>query len=72
LLEIYPAGEAPIVGVTGIALAEAINTNVQLITNSEKLPEIVAPMLRDKDILLTLGAGNIGAIATNLFNILRY
>ncbi len=66
LLEIYPAGETPINGITSTALCEAINTNVQLVDNPENLPKIVTSMLQDQDILLTLGAGNIGVIAANL------
>ncbi len=66
LLEIYPAGEAPIAGVTGMDLCKAINDNIKLISDPTNLPEIVAPMLQDQDILLTLGAGNIGAIAATL------
>ncbi|MBE9563060.1 MAG: hypothetical protein IMF12_09390 [Proteobacteria bacterium] len=65
-MEIYSAGEAPIVGITGEALCKKISNNVQLISDPTNLPEIVAPMLQDQDILLTLGAGNIGTVAATL------
>jgi UDP-N-acetylmuramate--alanine ligase len=72
LLDVYPAGEAPIEGATGEALYEAIcakGSHPQFIAAahcSEQLISLLSSSLQDQDILLTLGAGSIGAIATTL------
>jgi len=64
LLDIYPAGEKPIEGATGEALCEAIaqKTGVkpQLVPQVAQLKSTLTPILKNQDILLTLGAGNIG------------
>jgi UDP-N-acetylmuramate--alanine ligase len=70
LLDIYAAGETPIAGATGEALCQAIRAKGQVIpqfvAQAEQLPSVLSPLLRDQDILLTLGAGNIGAVAATL------
>ncbi len=64
LLDIYPAGENPIEGATGESLCEAIaqKTGVkpQLVPQVAQLKSTLTPLLKNQDILLTLGAGNIG------------
>ncbi len=64
LLDIYPAGEHPIEGVTGESLCDAIaqKTGVkpQLVQQVAQLKSTLTPLLKNQDILLTLGAGNIG------------
>lgn len=64
LLDIYPAGEKPIEGATGESLCEAIaqKTGVkpQLVPQVAQLKSTLTPLLKNQDILLTLGAGNIG------------
>ena len=64
LLEIYPAGEAPIAGADSKSLARGIRARgkvepVYLKTVGE-LPEAVEGVLRNDDVLLTIGAGDIG------------
>ncbi len=70
LLEVYPAGEAPINGADGRALARAIRGRGQVepvfVANTENLPVILDGLLRDGDVILTLGAGSIGALAAQL------
>jgi UDP-N-acetylmuramate--alanine ligase len=64
LLDIYPAGEKPIEGATGENLCEAIaqKTGVkpQFVQQPAQLKSTLTVLLKDQDILLTLGAGNIG------------
>jgi len=71
LLDIYAAGETPIANVTGEFLYEAIRAkgavNAQFVTQVEQLPQLLRPLLRDQDILLTLGAGSIGNVQLSLF-----
>lgn len=61
--EIYPAGEDPIEGITGEALVRGIREHghkeVHFIKNKEDLPSFLLPRMKEGDLLLTLGAGNI-------------
>jgi UDP-N-acetylmuramate--alanine ligase len=70
LLEVYAAGEKMIPGADGKALAAAIKSTGRLspvfIEQHDALPAVLARELQDGDVLLTQGAGNIGAIAAKL------
>ena len=70
LLEVYPAGEKPITGADGRALARAIRNRGQVdpvfVESLDQLPELLANTLESGDILLTLGAGSIGGFAGRL------
>jgi UDP-N-acetylmuramate--alanine ligase len=70
LLEVYPAGESPIPGADGRSLARAIRMRGQVepvfVETVDELPEVLSSVLKDNDILLTLGAGNIGVAASQL------
>jgi len=70
LLEVYPAGESPIAGADGRALARSIRNRGRVdpvfVAQIQDLPEALLGVLRDGDLLLTLGAGDIGAAAAEL------
>lgn len=70
LLEVYPAGESPIAGADGRSLARAIRARGQVepvfVENVDELAGTLRSVVQDGDILLTLGAGNIGAAASKL------
>lgn len=70
LIEVYAAGEAPIAGADGRTLCRAIRargqTNPIFIERAADLAQTLTGVLRDGDVLLTLGAGDIGAIAVKL------
>ena len=70
LLDVYPAGEEPIAGADGRALARTVRLRGKVepifIESVEALPEALGDVLRDGDVLLTMGAGNIGAMAARL------
>lgn len=72
LMEVYPAGEAPIPGADGRNLCRSIrqrgNVDPIFVERPELLEELVGQTLQDDDILLTQGAGNIGAIAQEFAN----
>ena len=65
--EVYAAGEAPIAGADGKALCRAIRTRGRvepvLLKSLDELPEALAGIVRDGDVVLTMGAGSIGAVA---------
>jgi UDP-N-acetylmuramate--alanine ligase len=68
--EVYPAGEEPIAGADGRAICRAVRTRAQLepvfVAALEDLPELLAGALQEGDLLLTMGAGSIGAAAAQL------
>lgn len=70
LTEVYSAGEAPINGADGRAIARAVRTRGQVepvfVEKVQRLPELLGGILRDNDLLLVLGAGDIGAVAAQL------
>ena len=70
LTEVYPAGEAPIANADGRALARAVRARGKvdpvLVEHPRELRQALPPLLRDGDLLLLLGAGDIGAAANEI------
>ncbi|MFL2553673.1 MAG: UDP-N-acetylmuramate--L-alanine ligase [Candidatus Rariloculaceae bacterium] len=70
LTEIYAAGEAPIAGAEGRSLARAVRARGLVepifVENLEALATALAEVVRDGDVVLTLGAGSIGTIVQTL------
>ncbi len=70
LTEVYAAGEAPIVAADGRALARAVRVLGKVepvfVEQVGELPEAIRSAARDGDVVLTMGAGSIGAVAGNL------
>ena len=70
LLEVFSAGEQVITGADGRSLARAIRARGQVepvfVEHIEELSKTLKGVLKDGDILLTLGAGSIGVAANNL------
>ncbi len=71
LLEVYPAGEKPIVGADSRSLARSIRLRGDvepiLIDPVEgNLANVIQKVLQPNDLLLTQGAGNVGAISLEL------
>jgi UDP-N-acetylmuramate--alanine ligase len=61
--EIYPAGEAPIAGVSGRQIAEGITRRgrpeVRFVDGKDEVPEMVRELARPGDMVITMGAGDI-------------
>jgi UDP-N-acetylmuramate--alanine ligase len=70
LADVYPAGEAPIVGADGRALARAIRlagkVEPMFVEKSSQMREAVLARVRDGDVVVTMGAGSIGHLAPEL------
>jgi UDP-N-acetylmuramate--alanine ligase len=70
LCEVYAAGEAAINGADGRALSRAVRARGQVdpvfVDAVGDLPQVLSGLVRDGDIVLTLGAGDIGAVAATL------
>jgi UDP-N-acetylmuramate--alanine ligase len=65
--EVYPAGEEPIAGADGKALCRAIRSRGRvepvLLKSLDELPQALAGIAQEGDVVLTMGAGSIGAAA---------
>jgi UDP-N-acetylmuramate--alanine ligase len=70
LTDIYPAGEAPIPGVTIDALAASVRTAargpVHVVASLDDLPGAVASLARNGDLIVTMGAGSIGTVGDRI------
>lgn len=70
LCEVYPAGEVPIAGADGRALARAIRQRGVIdpifVSEIDQVAKTLEGVLIPNDVVLTLGAGSIGAIAASL------
>jgi UDP-N-acetylmuramate--alanine ligase len=72
LFDVYSAGELPIEGADSPSLVQYIHnhhhTNAVLVSPKDSFPSILRTTLKDNDILLMQGAGDIGGIANHLAN----
>lgn len=70
LLDVYAAGESVIAAADGRALSRAIRLRGQVdpvfVENGDDLAKILVGIVKPDDVILTLGAGNVGQIATQL------
>ena len=68
--EVYAAGEAPIAGADGRAICRAVRTRglkePVFVENVDDLADSLRSVLHDGDVVVTMGAGNIGAVAQEL------
>jgi len=70
LADVYAAGETPIAGADGRALARAVRARGKvdpvLVEHPREFRDTLPALLRDGDLLLLMGAGDIGAVAVEL------
>jgi UDP-N-acetylmuramate--alanine ligase len=69
LLDVYSAGEAPIVGADSKSLCRSLRQRgVEPIhvADNEELGKVLSNVLQDSDLVITQGAGNIGQIVKKL------
>jgi UDP-N-acetylmuramate--alanine ligase len=70
LTEVYAAGEAPIPGADGRSLSAAVRARRRvepiLVERAAELPAVLLDVLEDGDLLVLMGAGDIGAVAARL------
>lgn len=75
LLDIYAASEKPIDGVSAQALAEKMrgfgHRSVEFVGSVENAASVVAANVREGDVVLTLGAGNVWQAGDRLLQKLR-
>lgn len=67
IMEVYPAGESPIIGADSRSLCRSLRLRGSLepyfASTVQMVPRILADVLKDGDIVLTQGAGNVGKLA---------
>jgi UDP-N-acetylmuramate--alanine ligase len=70
LAEVYPAGESPIVAADGRALARALRVTGKVeplfVEDVSGVAEAIRSVVRDGDVVLTMGAGSIGGVPQQL------
>jgi UDP-N-acetylmuramate--alanine ligase len=75
LLDVYAAGEEPIAGADGRAMARAIRTRGSVepvfVESLDGVKPVLLDLLEEGDLVLTMGAGDIGAYAAGLPDLIR-
>jgi UDP-N-acetylmuramate--alanine ligase len=70
LADVYPAGEAPIVAADGRALARAVRVAGKVepvfVDAVADVPDALRALVRDGDVVVTMGAGSIGQVPAQL------
>ncbi|MCE1185271.1 UDP-N-acetylmuramate--L-alanine ligase [Zoogloea sp.] len=70
--EVYAAGEPPIVAADGRSLARALRVAGRIepvfVENIEDMPDAILAAAQDGDVIITMGAGSIGAVPGKLVN----
>ncbi|HET9762165.1 MAG TPA: UDP-N-acetylmuramate--L-alanine ligase [Casimicrobiaceae bacterium] len=70
LTEVYPAGESPLVAADGRALARALRVAGKIepvfVDDVAEVANALRSVARDRDVVLTMGAGSIGSVAHQL------
>jgi UDP-N-acetylmuramate--alanine ligase len=70
LADVYPAGEAPIAAADGRTLARALRVAGQVdpvfVESAAEMAAAVRSVVRDGDVVVTMGAGSIGGLAPDL------
>ena len=70
LADVYPAGEVPLVAADGRALARAVRVAGRVepvfVENIDEIAAAIRALVRDGDVVLTMGAGSIGQVPGQL------
>ncbi len=70
LADVYPAGETAIPGADGRSLARAVrlmgHTDLIFVDRVADMDDAIMMMARDGDVVVTMGAGNVGLVAPRL------
>ena len=75
LAEVYAAGEAPIVAADGRSLARALRVAGKIepmfVADIADLPQTIADVASDGDVVMCMGAGSIGQVPSRVLEILQ-
>jgi UDP-N-acetylmuramate--alanine ligase len=74
LSEVYAAGESPVVAADGRSLARALRVAGKVdpvfVDDVAALPQAIADFVREGDVVISMGAGSIGAVPARLVEML--
>ena len=72
ILDVYAAGEELIAGADSRSLCRAIRLRGQaepiFVEDKDKVLELLTSIVKENDLILTLGAGDIGSISKKLYH----
>jgi UDP-N-acetylmuramate--alanine ligase len=72
LAEVYAAGETPIVAADGRSLMRALrvagHNEAVFVENIQEMPQTILQVAQAGDVIITMGAGSIGAVAAQVKN----
>jgi UDP-N-acetylmuramate--alanine ligase len=72
--DVYGASESPIAGVTGEALLKRLrelgHLNCHFVSNVSEIASFLKPLLREGDVVLTIGAGTITRVGPELISLM--
>jgi len=74
VLEVYSAGEQPIPGASGAVIAAAVPLPAERVhfePSWAQVPRVVVERARTGDVVLTMGAGDVGLLAPQIVEMLR-
>jgi UDP-N-acetylmuramate--alanine ligase len=75
LSEVYAAGEAPIVAADGRSLTRALRVAGKVepvfVDDIAQMPQAILDTVRDGDVVLSMGAGSIGAVPSQVLTIVE-
>lgn len=70
LMDVYSAGESPIPGADSLSLTKSLEKKAKqqplLVRENDKVPEVLRRVVGANDLIITQGAGNVGALAEAL------
>ena len=76
LAEVYAAGEPPIVAANGRAMMHALRlagqSEVVFVENIADMSQSILQVARDKDVVLTMGAGSIGNVPAEIVKLSQH
>lgn len=73
VMEVYPAGERAIPGASGSVIAAAIPSGTRVVFEPSwsRVPDRIAERVRPGDVVLTMGAGDVGMLVPEILDRLR-
>ncbi len=75
LAEVYPAGEPPLVAADGRSLARALRVAGRVdpifVDDIALMPQAILEHAKDGDVVITMGAGTVGAVPTEVIELLE-
>lgn len=71
---VYPAGEEPIEGVSSNLIQQSVKKHegrdVVVIPHLDQVPDYISPIVREGDVIVTLGAGDIYKVGHAILSML--